>query len=99
MYMGESDSTASQPPKPVVIAMIGRAARYVKEKTAPCALPSKRQQFRYLPGILASGPSLAQRPKALNRDPCFRSNRPKDRGLFSMQIEYDHRVGLRDFPA
>src|SRR2546423_8127618 len=41
MYMGESDSTVSQPPKPVCDWILGCAGKYVKEKSFVCEFSPK----------------------------------------------------------
>src|SRR5690242_14951261 len=56
MYMGESDSTASQPSKPVVIEILGRAGVEVKQKTDASGVPFKPASPKGLAGVSHSPP-------------------------------------------
>jgi hypothetical protein len=81
MYMGESDSTVSRPPKPVCDWILGRGENDVKEKTptlwiTPKALINWNTQV-YL-RIAPEWKTCAEPVQAGGR---FQSNRPKDLGL------------------
>src|SRR5229473_1537621 len=103
MYMGESDSTVSQPPKPVCDWILGCAESDVKEKTSDLWITLNALINRVLLPRPAIGPQWKNCEERAQSGQPFQSNSAKDLGLLReptslLRPQPQHRHSL-GFPA